>query len=1189
VAAGARNWLSYVGASSATHALTVPVCRAGDLLLASISAQRQTGDTVTLPSGWTLVHDEVPAVLNVGMNVSYRIATSADISGSVTYTWTLSTARPVAGAIVVMQGADQATPIHIHTAQSGGGHSVYVTAPAGTRTIRHTSYVLFGAGNGNNTFLPPGYRFHMYDRGTNTGANDVCITAAYESAQGTTGAQTPLTLTMSASDDNCGVCVWLVPDGSEYFTPGVLEDINLSTDFEGGIDAIHAQWSQGTAWEDGWVQQYFEHDIQFVNDPTAHSGDWYVQFPITGNADMELMIPFYPMVWSLSFYLRIPEPLATGWDSFMWDEYVVSEAVYLTGADDPDYPDMVEFEFDERDSADPEHEDDWVTIYVPRPDDWTKFEFKFDARTGMREVWVGGEQVYLGHFSFYFPLTPYYEWEVMLWEMSIVYDIDDLEFTYEKGWAFQEDLEDSTSSWRYPRKFCWCVGDNLWDGCWPSPLLTEGDNHYMNFTDINGHNIYFEGPIPAYVDKSLQTGAIETFSFDFRVESAGDPGDDQAIAKCYLEGCPSYYIDAEIDGNGNSYSPATYLFRLAYDGTSDSFYVDEGLPCLSTGAAISFARTGAWRTFKVVADIVNDTLEYYLDGATIGSHTIARPHDFISDYYHSDPVYYEYMSWQWYWLDWGQLSITWSSPSDYTINETNVVFFDIDNIFAYSDSRTLSQLSQEPFALQTAIIEMDWPRNGTWTEETSNAFLGVNYSYGIISPGGSLSQLGEGPVAQMSLRMDNSDGRFSVDRTGSQAQVNGIFQTPIRFSPGYYDSGGTPQRAVVFLGRVQDVQEDEASATATLSCQGYDFDIQQQRPETLTQTDHRTDELIADVATDIAFTGTSLDRGYTVVPYHYADADDGLAEMREIAESEAGIVWVNPKTGNLEFWAWAKWIGAASEATYTRTLLENVRPRHDYRQAFDVVNVTYQPRRTGRLMNLHQLGTPILIAPLCTKTLTIRFHYPIAEYDSYEVVATTSGGVGFTEGVELTVSNADDSTPWVPEGAVSSRVKFANASANHGMVIRKFDVLGRPIEGLPNREYKADKNYLVVHRRTDVKPNEVKARACLQHEAQAALVAELKAYRLQDPPVLLTVGPLPGNPELNVGSAITVNIAAGISQINKLVILLHRQGSYALRYEETWLAIPQDELYQYATVSTGTTAGAFKVGTSRLSYGRLGF
>ena len=504
---------------------------------------------------------------------------------------------------------------------------------------------------------------------------------------------------------------------------------------------------------------------------------------------------------------------------------------------------------------------------------------------------------------------------------------------------------------------------------------------------------------------------------------------------------------------------------------------------------------------------------------------------------------------------------------------------------------TLEDLSLLPDGEPTAIIEMDWPRNGTWTEETSNALLGVSYSYGIISPGGSLSQLGEGPVAQMTVRMDNSDGRFSLDRTGSQAQVNGIYQTPIRFSPGYYDEGGTPYRECIWTGRVQDVDEDEASAIATLTCYGLDYDIQQQRPATLTQPDHRTDELIADVATEIAFTGTALDRGYTVVPLHYCDADDGLAEMREIAEAEGGIVWVNPMTGNLEFWAWAKWIGAASEATYSRGPtagigpLENVRPRHDYKQAFDVVNVTYQPRRTGRLMNLHQLGTPIVIAPLGTHTATIRMRYPIAEYDSYECVATTSGGVSLAG--SLTVSNADDSTPWVPEGAVSSRVKFANASANHGMVIRKFDVLGRPIEGLPNREYKADKNYLVVHRRTDVKPNEVKARYCLQHEAQAALVAELKAYRLQDPPVLLTVGPLPGNPELNVGSAITVNIAAGISQINKLVILLHRQGSYALRYEETWLAVPQDELYQYATVSTGTTAGAFKVGTSRLSYGRI--
>lgn len=481
----------------------------------------------------------------------------------------------------------------------------------------------------------------------------------------------------------------------------------------------------------------------------------------------------------------------------------------------------------------------------------------------------------------------------------------------------------------------------------------------------------------------------------------------------------------------------------------------------------------------------------------------------------------------------------------------------------------------------TALFEMCWD-DVNWVDETARCGEGpITYDYGIMSPGGSVASLGEGLVASLSVTMNNADGRFSPTHADSQAATYGIYQVPVRFSAGY-KVGGSPQRGVIFRGRVQQAPAQEKAGTVTLMCYGYDRDIQQQRPESTAVQGSSTSALIQHVVDSIAYPSASISPGYTVVPWYYLDGDDCLAEMREIAECEGALVWVDPQDVTLKFWPWSHWVGASPVATIDRSAgTEDVQLTYDYASVFDEATINYQPRRKGRLATVHSLTTPVLIPANSTVTQRFRFRYPLAQFVSYTANARSAGGENLNSNLVVGTTTPVAATYWL--------TTLRNTNTRLGMVVDKFDVVGYPIEGLTNREYRYNAASLRVPRRTDIRPTSESGRYCLQHEAQAKLVAGLRIWRLSNPARIYTIGPIPGSKDLKVGDVVTLNISGGVTQANEDVVLVHRHGQFGQRWEETWTAIPVAQLVQYTTISSGTGDGFFVLGTSRLSYGRLGY
>ncbi|MEN6303010.1 MAG: hypothetical protein ABFD96_09825 [Armatimonadia bacterium] len=563
----------------------------------------------------------------------------------------------------------------------------------------------------------------------------------------------------------------------------------------------------------------------------------------------------------------------------------------------------------------------------------------------------------------------------------------------------------------------------------------------------------------------------------------------------------------------------------------------------------------------------------------------------------SDPSFYTAPCWE-------VMNVSPATGDAWTVDEINDTEFGVKAVDCGESTITLTALtlevaSENPFgegapptyaAMPSATLEIQW--DGTnWVDETAHVVGAIAYSSGLLSGPGDLATFGlTVPAAQLTVTLDNHDGRYSVDHADSQAAVNGIYQRKIRFSAGYIIEG-TPELVQVWIGRVQDIRGGEAAAQVTLICYGFEYDLAQARPETIAVEAYRTDELIDMLAGVVGFTELALEPGYVAVPWYYADADACLSEMQEIAEAEGALAWVDAKDGKLKLWTWSHWLDATSTATFSSAPgahgIEDASDQRSWRDARDIVNVTYTPRRSGQRVLVHQLTEAIVIPPSGSTQQRFRFRQPLAKFDSYVSRATTGGGRNMDAWLEVGATTPVSATTWV--------TTLSNDNPDEALVLRQWDVYGYPIEGLPAKEQQLEADApLLVSRRHDVYGGqqiklEVRSRFCLQTEMQAELIAALKVHRLGEPPLFITIGPVPGDSALSVGDVVTVDLTTGVSTINADFVLMKRDGQYGTRWEETWLAVLLANLTEYTVTSSGSGDGYFKVGSSLLAVGRLGY
>ena len=115
----------------------------GDVLVASVAARLSGTDSITPPSGWSLVRRDsnAPQYHSLTQALYYKVAEAAEPTS---YTWTLASTVSAAGAILNVEGVDVSTPVDSHSGAFTPTSTSFV-APSVTTTTADDLVIAFFA------------------------------------------------------------------------------------------------------------------------------------------------------------------------------------------------------------------------------------------------------------------------------------------------------------------------------------------------------------------------------------------------------------------------------------------------------------------------------------------------------------------------------------------------------------------------------------------------------------------------------------------------------------------------------------------------------------------------------------------------------------------------------------------------------------------------------------------------------------------------------------------------------------------------------------------------------------------------------------------------------------------------------------------------------------------------------------
>jgi MSHA biogenesis protein MshQ len=215
----AASWgsISYVASSASalvstavgSVTITAPAGLAtGDALIAFVGQNTSVLPIVTaVPTGWTLVLEKNDGS-SIGVAVYSRVATSADVAGTTTYTWTFQGSARSGGLMLDFRGVLGTVPV-VTSAATVNGTSVNYSAPSITPGISNTELVvLFAADTGTGGMNIPTGMTSANVGGTGAGPNGFFIGAFTEALTASTATGT-LQSTANSSAANIGISLAL--------------------------------------------------------------------------------------------------------------------------------------------------------------------------------------------------------------------------------------------------------------------------------------------------------------------------------------------------------------------------------------------------------------------------------------------------------------------------------------------------------------------------------------------------------------------------------------------------------------------------------------------------------------------------------------------------------------------------------------------------------------------------------------------------------------------------------------------------------------------------------------------------------------------------------------------------------------------------------------------------------------------
>lgn len=437
------------------------------------------------------------------------------------------------------------------------------------------------------------------------------------------------------------------------------------------------------------------------------------------------------------------------------------------------------------------------------------------------------------------------------------------------------------------------------------------------------------------------------------------------------------------------------------------------------------------------------------------------------------------------------------------------------------------------------MLEIAW--NGVdYVDETAR-LIHAEYDHRFGLPEEAVAEPGAGVASEASVVLDNLDGRYSTFQAGSPIYSE-ISDAKYYLKPMRLYAGFSGEILRVFTGYLYLPREPVPAGDATFMCRDRSATIIQRKATTFVYANLRTDEWLAVLCglVGIASGDRIFDTGTQIIPYAWLDDESPWTEMVDAVAAEGGYLYFD-WAGKLRFEAGAHWASYAahtvSQYTITRSKFGDFMPEQRPQEVYNEVIVEYAPRVVGPTQKLYSIDKPIVIAPSGTHHLVARLQWPATSIITPRTTSTDDTDYV----VNLATGDRNDALLTInpaTENKYSQRYEcdLVNNSADHSIIISKFQVRGTPLLGDPSTEVKETYASVVPYARTKT----IRRNPYIQNRSQADLLASFLVFRYCNPRTVYRIRGVPGVPQFELGDRVTLQEALLLStQRTGLLIGVH--------------------------------------------------
>ncbi len=435
----------------------------------------------------------------------------------------------------------------------------------------------------------------------------------------------------------------------------------------------------------------------------------------------------------------------------------------------------------------------------------------------------------------------------------------------------------------------------------------------------------------------------------------------------------------------------------------------------------------------------------------------------------------------------------------------------------------------------------DWDGSGGFTFNESNYLDSVSGDEGMTPPGES-NFSGNGYISEISIKMLNSDKRFSTTNSGSPIYSyisnGGFLQKAVRLS---VTLGGNTH--TIFRGFVKSIEEDfrgnKKLDTVTITCRSQDDIFKGLTSSTLSSITkfallNQLDESeiikrILEAAGHIdginfrsqSYIAPTLDKGLFTIPYFWLDKESPIEDAWMLAAACSGRFYYDSETGLFYYknaFEFGKGVGGTSQATLDEGNCEGFSFNSLDNDLIESVTVTSRGRFISEEKEIWKSDKPIAIRPNETKVIFADISNPVVELGSVTFRITSPAGQSVS-GVNVNISIV-----------YSQEVKVTIVNTtDRFLFVRDLLFTGKVLEPIDNVEYKRTSNNAFWTSRNG-SDKTITTNAYVQTLAQAKAIGDLALERQSQFSTKLNVKKYRGNSFLRVGMRVTVSVPGKISQ-----------------------------------------------------------